>query len=53
MYQSRQESKRKAPDTSQWSSGQSSRKRSKGRGAGRGTTSSKGSVRPPAASNDT
>ena len=45
MYQSRQESKRRAPDTSQQSSGQFSRKRSKGRGyrgqgAGRGTASS-------------
>ena len=32
MYQSRQESKRRAPDTSQQSSGQSCKKRSKGRG---------------------
>ena len=41
MYQSRQESKRSAPSTSQQSSGQYSRKRNKGRGyrgrgAGRG-----------------
>ena len=45
MYQSRQESKRSAPGTSQQSSGQSSKKRSKGRGyrgrgAGRGVASS-------------
>ena len=58
MYQSRQESKRSAPGTSQQSSGQSSRKRSKGRGyrgrgAGQATASSQGSVRPPAASSDT
>ena len=37
MYQSRQESKRSAPDTSQQSSGQYNRKKSKGRGCkGRG-----------------
>ena len=58
MHQSRQESKRSAPGTSQQSSAQSSRKRSKGRGykgrgAGRGATSSQGSVRPPVASSDT
>ena len=58
MYQSRQESKRRAPDTSQESSHRSSRKRSKGRGyrgrgVGRGTTSSQGLVSPPAASSDT
>ena len=52
MYQSRQESKRSAPGTSQQSSGQSRKKRSKGRGyrgqgAGRRATSSQGSVRPP------
>ena len=44
MFQSRQESKRSAPSTSQQSSGQSSRKRSKGcgyrgRGVGWGTSS--------------
>ena len=32
MYQSRQESKRSAPSTSQQSSGQSNKKRNKGRG---------------------
>ena len=58
MYQSRQEGKRSAPDTSQQSSSQSSRKRSKDRGyrgqvAGRGTAFSQGSVRPLAASSDT
>ena len=58
MYQSRLESKRRAPGTSQQSSGQSSRKRSKGRGyrgrgVGRRITSSQGSVRPPTASSDT
>ena len=47
MYQTRQESKRSAPGTSQQSSGQSSRKRSKcrgyrGRGASRGAVSSQG-----------
>ena len=52
MYQSRQESKRSAPGTSQQSSGQYSRKKSKGkgyrgRGAGRGAISSQGSVRAP------
>ena len=37
MYQSRQESKRSAPDTSQQSSGRYNRKKSKGRGCrGRG-----------------
>ena len=58
MYQSRQESKRSALDTSQQSSGQYNRKRSKGRGyrgrgASRGAISSQGSVRPPVASSDT
>ena len=58
VYQSRQESKRSAPGTSQQSSGQSSKKRSKGRGyrgrgAGRGAASSQGSVRPPVARSDT
>ena len=58
MYQSRQESKRSAPGTSQQSSGQYSRKKSKGkgyrgRGASRGAISSQGSVRPPVASNGT
>ena len=58
MYQSRQESKRSAPGTSQQSSGQYSRKRNKGRGyrgrgAGRGAISSQGSVRPPVASSGT
>ena len=58
MYQSRQESKRSAPGTSQQSSGQYSRKKSKGKGyrgqgAGRGAISSQGSVRPPVASSDT
>ena len=58
VYQSRQESKRSAPGTSQQSSSQSNRKRSKGRGyrgrgAGQGATSSQGSMRPPFASSDT
>ena len=60
MYQSRHESKskRRAPGTSQQSSGQYSRKRNKGRGyrgrgAGRGDISSQGSVRPPVASSGT
>ena len=58
MYQSRQESKRSTPSTSQQSSGQYSRKRNKGRGyrgrgAGRGAISSQGSVRPPVASSGT
>ena len=58
MYQSRQEGKRSAPDTSQQSSSQSRRKRImgrgyRGRGASKGTTSSQGSVRPPAAISDT
>ena len=58
MYQSRQESKRSAPGTSQQSSGQYNRKRSKGRGyRGRGASrraiSSQGSVRPPVASSGT
>ena len=58
MYQSRQESKRSAPGTSQQNSGQSSKKISKGRGykvrgVGRGTASNQGSVRAPAASSDT
>ena len=51
MYQSRQESKRTAPGTSQQSSGQSSKKKNKGRGyigrgASQGAISSQGSVRP-------
>ena len=58
MYQSRQESKRSAPGTSQQSYGHSSKKRSKGRGyrgrgAGRGAASSQGSVRPPVTSSGT
>ena len=60
MYQSRQESKskRSAPDMSQQSSGQYSRKKSKGRGyrgrgVGRGAMFSQGSVRPPVASSGT
>ena len=58
MYQSRQESKRSAPGTSQQSFGQYSKKRNKGRGyrgrgAGRGAISSQGSVRPPVASSGT
>ena len=58
MYQSRQKSKRSAPDTSQQSSGQYSKKRNKGRGyrgrgAGRGAIFSQGSVRPPVASSGT
>ena len=58
MYQSRQESKRSTPGTSQQRSSQSSKKRSKGRGykgrgAGRGAASSQGSVRPPVAISDT
>ena len=60
MYQSRQESKskRSAPDTSQQSSGQYSKKKNKGRGyrgrgAGRGAISSQGSMRPPVASSGT
>ena len=58
MYQSRQESKRSAPDTSQQSSSQYNRKKSKGRGyrgrgAGRGAISSQRSVRPPVASSGT
>ena len=58
MYQSRQESKRSAPDTSQQSSGQSSKKRSKGRGyrgrgASQGSISSQGSVRLPVARSGT
>ena len=58
MYQSRKESKRSAPGTSQQSSGQSSKKRSKGkgyrgRGVGRGAISSQGSVRPPVVSSGT
>ena len=36
MYQSRRESKRSAPGTSQQSSGQYSRKKRKGKGHGRG-----------------
>ena len=58
LYQSRQESKRSVPGTTQQNSGQSSRKRSKGRGyrgrgAGRGSASSQRSVSAPAASSDT
>ena len=58
MYQSRKESKRSAPGTSQQSSGQYSRKKSKGkgyrgRGAGRGAISSQRSVRPLVASSGT
>ena len=58
MYQSRQESKRSAPGTSQQSSGQSNRKKSKGRGyrgrgAGLGAISSQGSMRPLVASSGT
>ena len=58
MYQSKQESKRSSPGTSQQSSDQYSRKKSKGRGyrgrgAGRGAISSHGSVRPPVASSGT
>ena len=58
MYQSRQESKRSAPSTSQQSSGQYNKKRNKGRGyrgrgAGRGAISSQGSVSPPLASSGT
>ena len=58
MYQSRKESKRSAPGTSQRSSGQYNRKKSKGRGyrgrgASRGAISSQGSVRPPVASSGT
>ena len=58
MYQSRQESKRRAPGTSQQSSGQSNKKRNKGRGyrgrgASRGAISNQGSVRPPVASSGT
>ena len=58
MYQSRQESKRSAPGTSQQSSGQYNRKKSKGRGyrgrdTGRGVTSSQGLVRPQVASSGT
>ena len=58
MYQSRKESKRSAPGTSQQSSGQYNRKKSKGRGyrgrgASRGAISSQGSMRPPVASSGT
>ena len=58
MYQSRQESKRSAPGTSQQSSGQSSKTRSKGRGyrgrgASRGAAFSQGSMRSPVASSGT
>ena len=58
MYQSRKESKRSAPGTSQHSSDQYNRKKSKGRGykgrgVGRGAISSQGSMRPPVASSDT
>ena len=42
MYQSRQESKRSAPGTSQQSSGQYSRKKRKGKGCGRGRGSAPG-----------
>ena len=58
MYQSRQESKRSGPGTSQQSSGKYNKKKIKGRcykgrGAGRGAISSQGSVRPPVASSGT
>ena len=58
MYQSKQESKRSAPGTSQQSSGQYSRKKSKGkgyrgRGAGRGAISSQRLVRPLVVSSGT
>ena len=58
MNQSRQESKRSAPGTSQQSSGSYNRKKSKGRGyrgrgAGQGAISSQGSVRPPVSSSGT
>ena len=58
MYRSRQESKRCALGTSQYSSGQYNKKRNKGRGyrgrgAGRGAISSQGSVRPPVTSSGT
>ena len=56
--QSRQESKRSAPGTSQQSSGKYSKNKSKGkgyigRGASRGAISSQGSVRSPVASSGT
>ena len=58
MYQSRKESKRSAPSTSQQSSSQYNRKKSKGRGyrgqgASRGAIFSQGSVKPPVASSGT
>ena len=58
MYQSRQESKRSAPGTSQQSSGQYSKKRNKGRGyrgrgAGQGAISGQGSMRPTVTSSGT
>ena len=58
MYQSKQESKRSAPGTSQQSSGQYSRNKSKGkgyrgRGASRGAISSQRLVRPLVASSGT
>ena len=58
MYQSRKESKRSAPGTSQQSSGQYNTKKSKGRayrgqGAGWGAASSQGSLRPPVANSGT
>ena len=58
MYQSRKESKRSAPSTSQQISGQCNIKKRKGRGyrgrgASRGAISSQGSVRPLVASSGT
>ena len=58
MYQSRQESKRSTPGTSQQSNGQYNIKKSKGRGyrgrgACRGAISSQGPVRPPVPNSDT
>ena len=58
MYQSRQESKRSAPGTSQQSSSQYSKKKSKGkgyrgRGAGQGAISNQGLVMPRVASSGT
>ena len=58
MYQSRRESKRSAPGTSQQSSSPYNRNKIKGRGyrgrgASRGAISSQGSVRPPVASSGT
>ena len=58
MYQSRKESKRSAPGTSQQSSGQYKRKKNKGRGyrgrgASWGAASNQGSLRPPVANSGT